>query len=114
LKDYNRHLATRKHQSATQATGLATHSPVLAENNTLSDCQGYTCGICNKYYINRTGLWRHKKKCLPNPDTKYVNIPASPTVPVFTAELVLALVSQNKELQNILIEQNNKFMEMRM
>jgi hypothetical protein len=54
------------------------------------------------------------KKCLPNPDTKYVNIPASPTVPVFTAELVLALVSQNKELQNILIEQNNKFMEMRM
>jgi len=104
LKDYNRHLATRKHQSATQATGLA-------ENNTLSKCQGYTCGICNKYYINRTGLWRHKKKCLPNPDTKDVDLPASPTVPVFTAEVVLALVSQNKELQNILIEQNNRFME---
>jgi len=114
LKDYNRHLATRKHQSATQATVLATHSPVLAESNTLSNCQGYTCGICNKFYINRTGLWRHNKKCSLPPRTKESETPdsnASPTPPVFTAELVLALVSQNKELQNILIEQNNKFME---
>ena len=75
LKDYNRHLATRKHQSATQATGLATHSPVLAENNTLSDCQGYTCGICNKYYINRTGLWRHKKSAYQTPIQNTSTVP---------------------------------------
>ena len=83
-------------------------------------CAGYSCG-CGKIYAVYGSLWRHQKKCdgtptLPEGRENTIRetapeVPTSPTVPVFTAELVLALVSQNKELQNILIEQNNKFME---
>ena len=27
----------------------------------------YTCGICDKMYMNRSGLHKHKKKCLEIP-----------------------------------------------
>ena len=48
--DYERHLNTRKHQLATKSTDF---TPKNAE---------YFCD-CGKKYKDRTGLWRHKKKC---------------------------------------------------
>ena len=80
-KDYNKHLATLKHKNNI----LATQMP-----------KKYICEICNKNYIDRTGLWRHKKKCSPTP---------TPT------DIALSLVNQNKELINIFIEDRKLFME---
>jgi hypothetical protein len=48
---YDRHVMTRKHQSATNSNNFGTVS------------SSYTCDNCNKTYQDRTGLWRHKKKC---------------------------------------------------
>ena len=42
------------------------------------------CEYCGKIYFNRTGLWRHKKKCKHDNNTDY------------------------KELYNDLLKQNNK------
>ena len=62
--DYNRHLLTRKHKSATKCNGLATEK-TRKTNDTI-----YTCEYCEKTYINRTGLWRHKKICPESPENK--------------------------------------------
>jgi len=48
--NYVSHLLTRKHKLATKSTDKM---PKNAE---------YTCE-CGKYYKDRSGLWRHKKKC---------------------------------------------------
>ena len=111
--NYKKHLLTAKHCLLTDV-----NKKVSDVNTKVSESIAqYTCSNCNKNYKSRVGLWGHIKKCSQKTDEKESETSdsnTSPTPPVFTAELVLALVSQNKELQNILIEQNNKFMEMRM
>ena len=52
---WEQHLITRKHKTATQATDKQ------QENMRNSEC--YICNICNREYKQRSGLWRHKKKC---------------------------------------------------
>ena len=111
--NYKKHLLTAKHCLLTDV-----NTKVSVVNTKVSESIAqYTCSNCNKNYKSRVGLWGHIKKCSQKTDEKESETSdsnTSPTPPVFTAELVLALVSQNKELQNILIDQNNKFMEMRM
>ena len=65
--DYNRHMNTKKHLN------------MISENK-----DKYKCEYCGKIYFNRTGLWRHKKKCKNDNSTDY------------------------KELYNDLLKQNNK------
>lgn len=77
--DYNRHVLTAKHKMAS----------FLHQKNI-----ALTCELCNKTYVNRSGLYRHKKKC-----QKTQNIDIS---------LVTELVKQNTELQNSLIMLSNK------
>ena len=52
--DFNKHLLTRKHM-------LETNGNHIVVNNS-----PYICDICNKKYLNRSGLWKHKKKCSIN------------------------------------------------
>ena len=50
--DYTRHTLTRKHKFATYGNNIA-----------IKKTSPHICEICNKEYKDRTGLWRHKKKC---------------------------------------------------
>lgn len=50
---WEQHLITRKHKTATQAT--------LRQQGNMQDI--YICNICEREYKQRSGLWRHKKKC---------------------------------------------------
>ena len=52
---WEQHLSTRKHKSATQATDW---QPDNMQNNPL-----HVCEFCGREYKQRSGLWRHKKKC---------------------------------------------------
>jgi hypothetical protein len=53
ITDYNRHVETKKHIGNTPATsGNKNNEKIL-----------YNCKNCNKTYNDRTGLWKHKKKC---------------------------------------------------
>ncbi len=55
LSDWNRHLLTKKHKI--NEAGGKSHIT-------------FTCE-CGNMYKERTGLWRHKKKCITkNDDTK--------------------------------------------
>lgn len=55
--DYNRHLKTKKHNSI---------------NN--EGIKKYKCDKCDKTYMSRTGLWRHKKTCDPSNQNDYKNM----------------------------------------
>jgi hypothetical protein len=85
---WERHIMTPKHMKATNSNSLATKKGELSEVKT------YNCEICDKKYQDRTGLWRHKKKCFTIAEThsNFNNI---------NEDLVLTLIHQNKELLEI-------------
>lgn len=61
---WKQHLDTRKHKTATPATEKQQENMSLYEEK-------YICVVCKREYKQRSGLWRHKKKCDEN---KLVNI----------------------------------------
>jgi len=67
-------------------------------NNDLS--KKYTCGICDKGYNDRAGLWRHKKKCLPVEETQIQDN--------IMMNLVVELQKQNHEFQKQMLETLNE------
>lgn len=90
--NYLKHLTTLKHINATSATKICSKSS--SKVATFFDCDR-----CDKKYINRSGLWRHKKTCLPNND--YLN-----------SGVMLELIKQNQEFKELIIDQNNKMLEL--
>jgi len=60
------------------------------------------CNICNKKFMNRSGLWKHKKKChiINNNEKKIIEENNKDTM----KELVLKLINQNSELQKTIHE----------
>jgi hypothetical protein len=62
-KDYNRHTETIKHKhnccqpNSTTEQLLPPHPPILYPENPKFKC------ICGKNYKDKSGIWRHKKKC---------------------------------------------------
>ena len=95
LSNWNIHVSSKKHKKNDALT------------TSLFKCN------CGKEYKYRQGLWAHKQKCMVTTTPPLDNTSREPanTAPAFTNEIVLALVQQNKELQNIIIQQNHKFMD---
>ena len=88
-RDFDKHLNTLKHLKATTAT----------ENSSL-----HICSYCNKQYMDRTGLWKHKKKC------KKIHIPQEHTNNDSNG-LINVIVKQQEEtseLKKLLIEQSQQ------
>lgn len=54
---WDQHCSTQKHNRQRQAT-----PPRIPEL--------FICDVCNKSYKQRSGLWRHKKKCFPSEKIK--------------------------------------------
>ena len=102
--DWGRHISTSKHIKATEATS---GNAILHQ---MHEC----CG-CGKRYNDRTGLWRHKKKCdfselatsVQAPHTAFVT-ESSKNV---TNDVVTILLNQNQEFKELIIEQNKHMLE---
>jgi hypothetical protein len=60
--------------------------------------------LCNKIYNSRNGLWNHKKKCKTNEN----NTQLSESSELTDKDLIMMLINDNKELRNVLIEQNKE------
>jgi hypothetical protein len=56
----------------------------------------FTCENCDKKYKDKSGLWRHNKKCN--------EIQISNKSPEISQELILTIIKQNSELQHTIIE----------
>jgi len=69
----------------------------------------YSCENCDKDFNDRAGLWRHKKKCVNVKESSFQtqtqNIDASNNI-------IFELIKQNQEFKELIIEQNNKIIEL--
>jgi hypothetical protein len=94
-KKYNwdKHVMTSKHKKATDSNILATKKWQKEQKN------HYICEICNKEYNDRTGLWRHKKKCYNN----FTNNETSVNITNLTS-LICELVKSNTDIHKSVIE----------
>jgi len=94
-KKYNwdKHVLTSKHKKATDSNILATEKWQKEQKN------NFKCEICNKEYNDRTGLWRHKKKCNNN----YINNETSVNIINLTS-LICELVKSNTDIHKSVIE----------
>uniref|UniRef100_A0A6C0ATK4 C2H2-type domain-containing protein n=1 Tax=viral metagenome TaxID=1070528 RepID=A0A6C0ATK4_9ZZZZ len=103
--NYKKHLMTTKHEQVTLCNKNV--AKVAIEQNT-DDISSYSCEICLKKYITRSGLWRHKKKCSPN-ETKH-EPPAENTMALTSSHidnhLIIELIKQNGEILKQLAEIN--------
>jgi len=87
---FNRHLITAKHKM------------IINDNEkTPKNPNPYKC-ICGKTFIYSSGLSRHKKKCLI--DNKSIIVTTE-------HQFMIDILSQNKELMNLLVVQNQEHRE---
>jgi len=69
----------------------------------------YSCERCGRSYKARNSLWYHKQTCktISGPDS-ISNVNESPS---FDSHSILELIRQNQEFKNLLLEQNEKMMD---
>ena len=95
---YVRHLVTDKHQMLTKTY-----------HGDYQKIKDIICSNCGKKYKHRQSLFKHKKTC------KQISeqiLEVKQDAPVITTEVVMQLIKQNQQLQNLLIDQNNKMYEL--
>ena len=86
-RDYNRHILTAKH--------------LKRINDYKKTIILYSCD-CGKTYKYRQGLWKHKRKC------NYKNLESKEK----ENENILKLITENKELRNLLLKQSEQISEL--
>jgi hypothetical protein len=96
---YIRHLDTLKHKKILESTICQQIS-----TNVNKESSNFICN-CGKIYKERTGLWRHKKTCKDEVIHPNDNINVKD---LSDKELILMLITDNKELRNLLIEQSKE------
>ena len=82
---FDRHILTDKHKQQQNSTFI--NEKVPKSSNT------FTCD-CGKEYKDRSGLWRHKKKC---------NIISEEDEPT-DKELIMMLIKENSELKHMVLD----------
>lgn len=92
--DYGKHLATDKHKKRENGSKLIVNDSDLSAK--VANC--YQCK-CGKIYKYDTGYYRHKKMC------NETNVSASTNM--ITTDLIMELIKDNKELKQIILEQNS-------
>jgi hypothetical protein len=94
--DFNKHILTAKHKKQ-QKSNKSSESSEKSENK-------FTCISCKKIFKDRSGLWRHKKKCTIENDEDDNNFESFNITP----EIILNVIQQNQEFKGLLIEQNKQ------
>jgi hypothetical protein len=101
--DWSRHLLTAKHKKATEATETENRQKPTNENK----IQMHECSGCGREYSDRTGLWRHRKKCLSGDEPNQILEDSHcKTSGFIQTDLVSILLNQNQEFKELIIEQN--------
>jgi len=107
--DFKKHCQTIKHNQDIIDN--------FSTNMEKSQAKSYLCEKCNKSYKDNSGLWKHKKICKKildeiNQDIIISNNDVHSLSSQITPELILTVLEQNKELTNLVVEQNKTIMEL--
>lgn len=87
--DYEKHCKTIKHYMASSSTKINESSDIVAKKS--PDDLSFVCS-CGKTYKERSGLWKHRKKCddtTENDNDKH---------------MIMSLLKDNAELKNLIIK----------
>ena len=104
-KDYERHLATAKHNNNTNVNNSLTNvNTILAQISPNNISNDFICKNCNKEYKSRVGLWKHKKIC----DTNENNLN---NIDITDSNIIVQLIKQNDEFKHLLVEQSKAMVE---
>jgi len=92
--NFNTHMTTRKHQLKHSTTAT-----------TAVECKTFTCEKCNMSYKDRSGLWRHKKKCKFRSENTHKKEEVSPQEPPKNTnrEIIDKLVTSNTEMKEMML-----------
>ena len=101
--DWNRHINTLKHLNANK---MLENANIFTPKN--ADTLTFICKKCNKDFKHSSSLSRHKNKCQQPKKEKQEIINEIEITP----ELIINVLQQNKELQQIIIEQNKTIIEL--
>ena len=96
-RKYNldRHLATTKHSLLLKSDTLASKLVEKEQQTSVNNISKYQCENCNKKYISRNGLWKHKKVCKNNTEH---------TTKISDKEIIMMLIKDNSELKNMIMK----------
>jgi hypothetical protein len=87
---WNQHILTAKHAKA--------------KNGLMQANKKYACNECNETFKHQSSYCRHKKKCIKKDQD---NNSQNSRLNFITPELVMELIKDNKEMKQIILEQNN-------
>jgi hypothetical protein len=90
---FDRHLLSPKHTKSTNDNETGVKGVKWAK---------YDCPNCKKIFNDRSGLWRHKKKCIVKNDN---------SVHIDKDEIIKYLMKENGEFKELLMEQNKMVMK---
>ena len=127
--DFAKHLSTVKHQFAILATKrqpLATDFAISCDlsqdhvSKQTAKTGQYVCDDCGRRYKDKSGLWKHNKKCTKKQthtafeENMQMIIKQDPLddIKIDNNELIKELMKQNQEFKTMLVEQNNKLMDL--
>jgi hypothetical protein len=101
---YDTHLTTKKHQR-----NISVEEPQSISRKKCHDCQ-----ICGKEFANKSGLWKHKKKCvfIESKPQESGGIPQNLLIELIKSNIQTAFFEESKKMHNIIREQNDKIIEL--
>ena len=102
---YDKHIRTAKHKQLTEVNAELTESCEIVAN-----CCKFFCQVCNKEYLSRVGLWKHKQKCNSKEESEGEIEDEIKKTDELT-ELVKYLMKENLEMKTMMMEQSNIMME---
>ena len=100
---YQRHITTDKHKNNEKSTFCQQISTNINEFSSNLLCE------CGKSYKERTGLWRHKKKCSDQANKQYIEEKAKTITD--KDELIMFLIKECTDYKNIIMEQQTMMMK---
>ena len=107
---YEDHTLSAKHQKKSFGDKNINNSAKILQSD-----KKFICENCNKQYMSRNGLWKHNKICKiesyndSESNNKEIN---ENTYTGISQETILSILKQNRELQQMLIEQNKTIIEL--
>jgi len=102
---WDRHIMTSKHIEVTSGDELVTGKGQKGQKYAK-----YWCENCNKVYLSRNGLWKHKQKCKDDDENNDIKKDIKELAKQITDkdELIMFLIKENSEFKNIIMEQQTQ------
>lgn len=98
--DLIKHFNTRKHQKATFSNDVAKvayQQTCMARKSPKKSPTEYRCK-CGRKYMDRSGLWRHKKACLIIQEDNNTLISHNESLDVIDKELLIKMLLNNQDI----------------